>query len=134
MILLLQLIMRPRVLFVLGIAAAIGLAGARIYHAGAESVRQKWQAADAERERVAIEQHAEDQRQANRADAQYESQRQQIEVRHASVSAALKQSLSAPIRCSAAPLALGNVPVSAAVINSLRDAGADADSPAAAQR
>ncbi len=111
-------------------------AGGTGWHYGIKTESNRRDAADLVRERAAEAIRNESQRMANRAASGFEAQRRAIEVRHASVSTALRNALSAPISCpAAAAAALADLRIPAAVVDSLRRAGADpgADRPATAQ-
>lgn len=95
------------------------------HHAGSQGVQARWDAqvradkdaADAAREADRVASHA--------AATHYEAQRAAIAARASQPSQEFRDALHAPICPAAGPLELGDVPVSAAVLERLRDAGAD---------
>lgn len=110
---------------VLALLAGVWLHG---NHAGAAGVRARWQAQQVADETAANAQAEQQRLRARAAAADYETQRAALTVRLTQPSAEARNALHAPICPPAGPspvLELGDVPVPAAVLQRLRDAGTD---------
>lgn len=112
-----------------GVLLALVLAWGYGYHHGGQRVQRKWDA-----QQLADRQAAEAQREAQRLTAQaaateYEAKRAAIARRAAQASLESRYALTAticpPPGAIGRPLELGDVPIPGAVLDRLRDAGAD---------
>lgn len=111
---------------VLALLAGVWLHGR---HVGDEAVTEAWAAADRERDEADAAASAAQREQARAAAAQYEAKRAAIARRATQPSPeseyALHATICPPAGTFARPLELGDVPVPGAVLDRLRNAGAD---------
>ena len=110
------------------LAAALVLlagAGGYGYRHGAAGVQARWDAQARAEQAAADTARESDRLRARAAETRYEAQRAAIAARATQVSPEVRHALHAPICPPGAALELGDVPVPAAVLQRLHDAGAD---------
>lgn len=107
------------------VLALLAGAWAHGYHHGARRVQARWDAQAQAAQAAADTARESDRLRARAASADYEARRSALAARAAHVSPEVRNALHAPICPPGAALELGDVPVSRAVLQRLRDAGAD---------
>lgn len=119
-------------LWAIKLGAALGLLAAVAgygYHHGAQRVQARWDKAAAEQRAAAEAARESDRLRAQAAAKSYEAQRAAITARLTKPSPeaayALHATICPPAGALGRPLELGDVPVPGAVLDRLRDAGAD---------
>lgn len=114
-------------------AAALVLASAVAFgdRSGAARVKARWDAVELARQQAEADTRREDARISRAADAEFQRWRADRARRDADIARRLRDALQRPVSCPTSGL-LADVPVPAAVVDRLRDAGADDGSPGAA--
>lgn len=108
-------------------AVALAVAAGYCYHLGGQRVQRKWNAQVQQDKAAADAAREVDRLRARSADADYQARRAAAARREPSPESAyaLKATICPPAGVFGRPLELGDVPVPGAVLDRLRDAGAD---------